>query len=122
MQYLGLQLNRLYRDSQFTIAPGTAKRDHITCLSVWSKNDHTSNQICMRLKMKYTCANCSIDSLGDLKRRSTRNIPYESGSAMCSAMNRPNPDKFVDTEGTPRIVHSAIKGRKTKSHSNIRLE
>lgn len=41
------------------------------------------------------------------------NGPYADGSAMCSSMKQPKPDRFVEIDGIPMTVHSA-GGEKTK--------
>lgn len=38
-----------------------------------------------------------------------RKAPYAEGSAMCSSMKQPKPDRLVDTDGIPMTVHSADK-------------
>ena len=48
-------------------------------------------------------ANWSTLSPGPLNRLSTMYIPYAEGSAMCSAMKHPNPERLVVIDGIPRI-------------------
>lgn len=44
-----------------------------------------------------------------------RNAPYAEGSAMCSSMKQPKPERLVDIDGIPMTVHSADGDRNSKA-------
>ena len=44
-----------------------------------------------------------------------RNAPYAEGSAMCSSMKQPKPDRLVEIDGIPMTVHSADGDRNSEA-------
>lgn len=44
---------------------------------------------------------------------SMRSAPYADGSAMCSSMKQPKPERLVEIDGIPMTVHSADGDRKS---------
>lgn len=42
-----------------------------------------------------------------------RSAPYADGSAMCSSMKQPKPERLVEIDGIPMTVHSADGDRKS---------
>lgn len=48
-----------------------------------------------------------------------RNSPYAEGSAMCSSMKQPKPDRLVEIDGIPMTVHSADEGKQGLINTGI---
>lgn len=53
------------------------------------------------------------------KRLCMSNTPYAEGSAMCSSMKHPKPDRLVEIDGIPMTVHSADGDRNRRPPINI---